>query len=394
MEELQPQINKKLKAEGSPEISKKSTDISVLSLGLIPEAERSPEINKKSLLTHYKWWLQMLLYSFFLLSGSSAATILGRLYYDNGGQSNWIATLVQVIGFPILIPFLFFTTADNGSRRRPLALAAFNIAIGVFLAVDCLLFSIGLRYLPIITYTLIGASQLGFNAVFSLFLNHQKFTPFIVNSLVLLTVSSTLLVFDPESGESGKASDRKYAVGFVCTVAASAGYAMMLSLTQLAFQKLIKKESARAVIEMTIYQSLVASIVITIALFAGGEWRRLGGEMDGYRKGKAGYVMNLVWTAVGWQVFGVGCVGLIFQVSALFANVIGMLGLPMGPVLAVVFLGDRLSGLKAVAMVVAMWGFVSYIYQHYLDDLEMKERGRNGDGVELPLVDDERGASA
>ena len=145
--------------------------------------------------------------------------------------------------------------------------------------------------------------------------------------------------------------------------------------------------------EMTIYQSLVASIVVVIALFASGEWRHLGGEMDGYKRGKVGYLMNLAWTAVGWQVFGVGCVGLIFQVSALFANVIGMLGLPMGPVLAVMFLGDRLSGLKAVAMVVAMWGFVSYIYQHYLDDLEMKERQRSEDGVQLPLVD-QRGASA
>ncbi|XP_047948682.1 probable purine permease 10 [Salvia hispanica] len=382
MGEVQPQINAPI-----------SDDFCVRPCTLTEAEENSPEINNKSLLTRYKWWFQMLLYSFFLLSGSGSATILGRLYYNNGGKSNWIATLVQVIGFPILIPFLFFTTADTENRRRPLALAAFNVAIGVFLAVDCLLFSIGLRYLPIITYTLIGASQLGFNAVFSLFLNRQKFTPFIVNSLVLLTVSSTLLVFDPESGDSTAASGRKYVVGFVCTVAASAGYAMMLSLTQLAFQKLIKKETARAVMEMTIYQSLVASIVVVIALFASGEWRHLGGEMDGYKRGKVGYLMNLAWTAVGWQVFGVGCVGLIFQVSALFANVIGMLGLPMGPVLAVMFLGDRLSGLKAVAMVVAMWGFVSYIYQHYLDDLEMKERQRSEDGVQLPLVD-QRGASA
>lgn len=344
----------------------------------------------------------MLVYSFFVLAGQSVATILGRVYYENGGKSNWLATLVQVIGFPFLIPFQFFTTTSaatvdndndtNTNRRRTITLAAFYLAIGVLLAVDCMLYSIGLRYLPVTTYTLIGASQLGFNAVFSFLLNRQKFTPYIINSLVLLTVSSTLLVFEPDSGGSTKNSKRKYVIGFVCTLAASAGWALMLSLMQLAFEKLIKEETTRAIIDMNIYQNLVATVVLMIGLFAGGDWRRLGGEMDGFKTGKVSYVMNLVGTAVSWQVFGVGCIGLIFKVSSLFSNVISILGLPAGPVLAVIFLGDRLTGLKAVSMLLAIWGFVSYIYQHYLDDLKMKERKRN-DGVEISLVD-ERGSAA
>ncbi|CAK9146312.1 unnamed protein product [Ilex paraguariensis] len=56
--------------------------------------------------------------------------------------------------------------------------------------------------------------------------------------------------------------------------------------------------------------------------------------------------MNLVWTAMTWQVFSIGAVGLIFKVSSLFSNVISTLGLPIVPVLAVFIFQDK-SGLKA-----------------------------------------------
>ncbi|KAH6825591.1 Drug/metabolite transporter superfamily protein [Perilla frutescens var. hirtella] len=371
-------------------------------------SQENSEIKKKSFLRQYKWWLEMIVYSFFLLGGQAVGTLLGRIYYDNGGKSNWMATLVQVVGFPVLIPFQLFTpttkvlvdtnTNTNTNKRLPLILAAFYLAIGVFLAVDCMLYSIGLQYLPVTTYTLICATQLGFNALFSFFLNRQKFTPYIINSLVLLTISSTLLVFVPDSDNpSNKISKKKYIVGFICTVAASAGYAIMLSLTQLAFQKLIKKETIRAVVDMTVYQNLVATFVIIIGLFASGDWKKLNGEMEGFTSGKVSYIMNLFWTAVSWQVFGIGCVGLIFKISSLFSNVISILGLPMAPVLAVIFLGDSLTGLKAVSMLLAMWGFVSYIYQHYLDDLKMKEEGKRekaaaADELSLVALVNERGS--
>ncbi|GFP91272.1 probable purine permease 9 [Phtheirospermum japonicum] len=331
-------------------------------------------------LRQYKWWIQMIIYSFFVIAGQSIGTLLGRLYFNNGGESEWMATLVQVVGFPILFPFLWTTTAKNDQitetntpNSKKKHLASFYVAIGIFNAADCMLYSIGIQYLPVTTYTLICASQLAFNAIFSYFLNKQKFTPYIVNSLVLLTISSVLLVFQTDPGDSNKASRKKYAVGFLCTLAASAGYALMLSLTQIAFRKIIKKETIRAVVDVTVYQNLVATSVILVGLFASGDWKRMSKEMRGYESGQVSYVMNLFWTAVSWQVFSVGCVGLIFKVSSLFSNVISILGLPVAPILAVIFISDKLTGLKAVAMLLAVWGFVSYMYQHYLDDLKMKE---------------------
>ncbi|KAL8468428.1 hypothetical protein ACS0TY_031585 [Phlomoides rotata] len=358
------------------------------------------EINNKSsspFLKQYKWWILMLIYTFFLIAGQSVGTILGRLYFDNGGESKWMATLVQTAGFPVLFPFRWFTTAKKTVRSEPITpkpfptiLITFYIAIGIFLAADNMLYSIGLQYLPVTTYTLICASQLGFNALFSFFLNKQKFTPYIINSLVLLTISSVLLVFQNEPGDSNKASKRKYAIGFICTLGASAGYAIMLSLTQLAFQKIIKRETIRAIIDLTIYQNAVATFAIIIGLFASGDWKKMNAEMNVYKSGKVSYVMNLVWTTISWQVFWVGCIGLVFKVSSLFSNVISVFGLPVAPVLAVIFLRDKLTGLKAVAMLLAMWGFVSYIYQHYLDDLKMKEK--EAEAVSEVALVNERGA--
>ncbi|KAL2473773.1 putative purine permease 10 [Forsythia ovata] len=356
--------------------------------------KQNPQIPSFNCLKQYKWWLEMAIYTLFVLAGQSVGTLLGRLYYNNGGNSNWMATFVQCAGFPVLLPFLCTSKPKNSNpeinRKKPstLILASVYISIGIFLAADCMLYTIGLKYLPVTTYTLICASQLGFNAIFSYFLNGQKFTPYILNSLVLLTISSTLLVFQNNSEDLNKTPKAKYTLGFVCTLAASAGYALMLSVTQLAFQRIIKRETIRAIMDMSIYQNVVATFAILIGLFASGEWKNLNAEMEKFKPGKVAYVMNLFWTAISWQAFTVGCNGLIFKVSSLFSNVISILGLPIAPVLAVILLHEKMTGLKGIAMLLAMWGFISYMYQHYLDDLKMKaERKLSDDVSEVPLTE-------
>ncbi|XP_071719674.1 probable purine permease 10 isoform X2 [Rutidosis leptorrhynchoides] len=340
-----------------------------------------------SWLVQYKWWIQMALFTTFVLAGQSVATMLGRLYFDKGGNSKWMATLVQTAGFPLMFPLIFmFLPSKSQQRQNPIIttnkpswITVFMLYtfLGVFLAADCLLYTFGLKYLPVSTYSLICASQLAFNALFSYFLNGQKITPYIANSLVLLSFSSSLLVFQSDSEDSVKTSRSKYIIGFVCTVAASAGYALMLSVTQLAFQKILKSESYRVVFDMIVYQNMIASVIILVGLFASGEWKDIKNEMKNYESGTISYIMNLVWTAISWQVFSIGCVGLIFEVSSLFSNVISTLGIPIVPVFAVVFFHDKMNGVKVISMLLAIWGFTSYIYQHYLDDLQEKQRIEN-----------------
>lgn len=314
----------------------------------------------------------MALNIFFLLAGQAAAVLLGRFYYDKGGNSKWMATFVQTAAFPILlIPLFLIPSSKEPSTTTPPSwtiLASIYIALGVVLAGDNMLYSTGLLYLTASTYSLICATQLAFNAVFSFYINSQKFTALILNSVVILSLSAALVAINDDSEGSSGISKGKYAIGFICTLAASALYSLLLSLMQLSFEKVIKKETFSVVLEMQIYTSIVATCASLVGLFASGEWKTLHGEMNGFGKGRISYVMTLVWTAVAWQVCSVGVVGLIFLVSSLFSNVISTVSLAVVPIASVMVFHDEMNGVKVIAMLLAFWGFASYIYQNYLDD--------------------------
>ncbi|CAI9095518.1 OLC1v1031493C2 [Oldenlandia corymbosa var. corymbosa] len=297
-----------------------------------------------------------------------------------------MATFVQEAGFPILIPFLFFSwgstnpqlintsNINDPSRHLPTyGLLLLCLFFGIFFAVDDLLYSYGLLYLPVSTYSLISASQLAFNAVFSFLLNSQKFTALILNSVFLLTISASLLAVHPDSDDSTVASEGKYILGFLCTLGGSAMYSLGLSLLELSFKKILQKETIRAVLDLQIYPSLVATCVSLVGLFVSGEWKTLPSEMQNYKKGKASYVLTLFFTAVSWQLSSLGLLGLIFEVSSLFSNVIDTISLPVVPVFGVIFFHDKVDGVKIIALLLAIWGFLSYMYQHYLDGANVRK---------------------
>ncbi|XP_042435201.1 probable purine permease 11 isoform X1 [Zingiber officinale] len=327
----------------------------------------------------WQWWFLVALNIFFLLAGQTVATLLGRFYYDQGGNSKWMATLVQTACFPILfIPLLLLPSkqpppAIVATTPLYIKIAFIYLALGGLIAADNLMYSYGLLYVPVSTYSLICATQLAFNAIFSYYLNNQKFTASILNSVVLLTLSAALLGVNEDSESSEEVLKGKYTLGFILTLGASATYSLILSLMQLSFQKVIRKETFTVVLEMQIYTALVASCVAVAGLFASGEWKSLKGEMEGFKKGKLAYVMTLVWIGLSWQLASVGVVGLIFVVSSLFSNVISTLALPTVPIFAVIFFDDKMNGIKIVAMLLAIWGFVSYLYQECLDDYRAKK---------------------
>ncbi|XP_028752194.1 probable purine permease 10 [Neltuma alba] len=351
-----------------------------------PDEASTTIINKK----RHQRWLRIALYAVPVLLGQSAATLLGRLYYQEGGHSKWLGTLVTFVGFPLLLPFysiLAFkrpsaTNTSHSHEQPPVSKLAFvYVSLGLLVALDSYLFSFGLSYLPVSTYSLVCSSQLAFNAFFSFFLNSLKLTPYTINSLVLLTISSVLLVFHTDSpSASTQVSKRKYAIGFIFTVAGSAGYGLVLSLTQFAFRKVLKKQSVKVILDVLVYESLVATLAILVGLFASGEFRGLRAEMKDYGMGKASYVLNLSFTAISWQLVNVGCVGLILEVSSVFSNVINVMGLPIVPVLALAFFHDKMNALKAISLVLALWGFLSYTYQQYLDGINSYTDGhKNND---------------
>ncbi|MED6186745.1 hypothetical protein PIB30_069648 [Stylosanthes scabra] len=356
---------------------------------------------KQAMLQRYRKWFCISVYIIFLLAGQSAAVLLGRLYFDKGGNSKWMSTFVQSAGFPVLLPlYLFFSSSSSSSpqsksnnntnkdsfektKPKVSTLIVLYIAFGLLLTGDNLMYSYGLLYLPVSTYSLLCATQLAFNALFSYFLNSQKFTAFIFNSLVLLTISAALLAINSDdSGDSSGIPRGKYIIGFILTVFASGFFSLYLSLMQLTFDKVIKDNTFSAILNMQIYPSLVATLGCVVGLFASGEWKTLHNEMQIYQKGRVSYVMTLVWIAGTWQVFSIGMIGLILEVSSLFSNLISTLSLPIVPVLAVFFFHDKFNGVKAVALLLAIWGFISYIYQHYLDDKKAKADKSSDVGIE------------
>ena len=333
-------------------------------------------------LNRWQWWILVGLNIFFLIVGQAAAVLLGRFYYDQGGNSKWMATLVQTAAFPILlIPFFFIPSSKEPSNSSAppsfKILASIYFSLGVLIAGDNMLYSVGLLYLSASTYSLICATQLAFNAIFSYFINSQKFTALIFNSVVILSFSAALVGINDDSDGPSQVSKWQKVIGFLCTLGASALYSLLLSLMQLSFQKVLKKETFSVVLEMQIYTATVATCVSVVGLFASGEWKTLHGEMVAFSAGRVSYVMTLVWTAVAWQVCSVGVVGLIFVVSSLFSNVISTASLAITPVASVIVFHDKMNGIKVIALLLAIWGFVSYIYQNYLDDCKARRTQNN-----------------
>ncbi|KAL3345078.1 hypothetical protein AABB24_024168 [Solanum stoloniferum] len=324
-------------------------------------------------------WLQIFIFTFFTIGGQAAGTLLGRVYYEQGGQTRWIATLAQTAGFSILLPFICYPSPKNHNEQEStihqpsiFVRASVYIFLGLFQVVNSMSFTVGVQYLPASTYSLISGSQLAFNAITSFLLNGQKITAIILNSVVLLSFSSSAVIFQNETGDSGEISQKSLLIGFAATTFGSLGYALQYSFTELAFQKVFKSSTLKEVMKMSFYIGFFVTIASLTGLLWSGDWRGLEKEMGEYRTGKSSYVINLVCSAIAWQLYALGSFGLVLKASSLFSNVVMNLGGSVVPIFAMVFLKDRMTGLKVLSLLLGLWGYTSYIYQHYLDDLEAK----------------------
>ncbi|KMS96055.1 hypothetical protein BVRB_002550 [Beta vulgaris subsp. vulgaris] len=348
-------------------------------LEMLPQSEGATSMESSSQHRGLKWWIPITFYIICVLLGQSVGMILGRLYFNEGGNSKWMSTLVQYAGFPLLLPLYRILPKETTQSPTPinvlspLKTASIYLFFGLFVTAVGMMYSVGLQYVPVSTFSLLCASQLAFNALFSFFVNSQKFTPYIINSLFLLTISSVLLVIQSGSSVPEGVSKANYVFGFICAIAYPMAYGLLLTLTEFTFQKVLKKQSFDAILDMLLRQSFIASFVAVVGILVTGDWKTVKLEMDQFRFGKLAYVMTLICTAVSWQVYNIGLFGLIVKVSSLFSNVVATLGLPIVPVLAVVFFHDIMDGIKVVAMLLAIWGFVSYAYDQYLDESSRTE---------------------
>lgn len=94
-------------------------------------------------------------------------------------------------------------------------------------------------------------------------------------------------------------------------------------------------------------------------------------EASQFAIGETKYYLVLVLSAIFWQFFFLGTVGVIFCVNTLLAGVIIAAFIPVIETLGVVFFHEKFSSEKGVALALSLWGLASYSYGEYL---EVKKR--------------------
>ncbi|KAF9608219.1 hypothetical protein IFM89_008174 [Coptis chinensis] len=310
--------------------------------------------------------------------GQISGPLLLRLYYMHGGKRIWLTSWLQTAAFPLLlIPPLLSRARDRAhdqsqSTNQAIAsnfllspkLLIASVFMGLIAGLDSYLFGLGLRYLPVSTSSILTSTQLAFTAVFSLLLVKQKFTPFSVNSVVLMTLGAVILAFHTNSDRPNGVSNGEYFLGFFMTLGAAALLGFMLPLVELSYSKACKAITYDLVLQVQFLVSMVATIFCTIGMIINKDFQ-MTREAREYELGEGKYYMVIALAAIGMQCLLVGNLGVVFCSTALFSGVLLALLLPLQQIFAVIFFHERFNAEKGMSLALSLWGFVSYFYGEY-----------------------------
>jgi drug/metabolite transporter (DMT)-like permease len=177
-----------------------------------------------------------------LFVGSVGSSLLSRFYFQHGGSNRWLATLVQSVGFPLLLlliclisyPSSTIQPFSNLSGRQFLL----SLFLGLMLGINNLLFSYGASYLPVSTSSLLLSTQLAFTLMFTAVLVRIPLTFTNVNAVFCLTISSLLLALQKSSGGDrlpGE-SQTQYYLGFLATLGAAVMFALYLPIMEIVYR--------------------------------------------------------------------------------------------------------------------------------------------------------------
>lgn len=227
----------------------------------------------------------LLIFNIIILSvGSCAGPLLSRFYFIHGGHRVWLSSWLQTSAFPIIL--LPVTIAYRHRRRHAgppspatkfflmkprLFLAA--AVIGIICGTDNYLYACGVARLPISTSSLIIATQLVFTATFAFFLVKQKFTPYSINAVVLLTLGAGILALHTSNDRPGKESDKDYAMGFVMTLLAAFLYGFLLPLVELSYLKAKQEINYALVMEFQMATSLFGTVFCTVGMLINNDFQ-------------------------------------------------------------------------------------------------------------------------
>lgn len=97
-------------------------------------------------------------------------------------------------------------------------------------------------------------------------------------------------------------------------------------------------------------------------------------EAREFNLGETKYYVVLVCSAIMWQFFFLGAIGVIFYASSLLSGIIIAAFLPVTEIMAVIVYKENFHAEKGVALVLSLWGFVSYFYGEIKEARKMKNK--------------------
>ncbi|KAF8404671.1 hypothetical protein HHK36_009559 [Tetracentron sinense] len=336
------------------------------------EEEKKTRVLNKSLL---------LLNCIMLAIGNCGGPMLMRLYFVRGGKRVWLSSWLETGGWPVILFPLSVTYLHRlrkGDRSTNLffmkpALFIACAIIGVLTGLDDYLYAYGMARLPVSTSSLIISTQLAFTAGFAFLLVKQRFTSYIINSVVLLSIGAVVLALHTSGDRPDNESDKQYFLGFFMTLGASALYGLVLPLIELTYKRANQAITYPLVMEMQMVMSIFATVFCTVGMLFNNDFKVslshslfleavIPREARDYELGEVKYYVVLVCSAIIWQFFFLGAIGVIFCASSLLAGIIISILLPATEILAVIFFDERFTAEKGIALALSLWGFVSYFY--------------------------------
>lgn len=306
-----------------------------------------------------------------LAIGNCGGPLVMRLYFIRGGKRIWFTSWLETGGFPIiLIPLL----AAYVRRRKSEADAQLflmkprlffgSAAIGILTGLDDYLYAYGVAKIPISTCALIVATHLGFTATFAFLLVKHKFTAYSVNAVVLLTVGVVVLGLHA-SGDRPEGEKKEYILGFFMTMSAAALYGFILPLVELMYLKAKQALNYTLVLEVQLVMCFFATAFCTVGMVIDNDLQVIPREAKEFQLGEAKYYNVIICSAILWQCFFLGVVGVIFYSSSLLSGIVITVLLPLTQLLAVLFYHEKFQPEKGVSLFLAVWGFISYFYGEF-----------------------------